>query len=255
MADRQHGETSFYVALPSDSSTQYFPENTLSGYTTKLPREIQLDGSWECGVSEVRYPLTFYNVEDEMIFIKAKGTFQHQIVRFSPGYYTTNDVLKKINPAISKFGGDIKIGGHSGKIRMTTGNYPLYMSQNLHDFLGHEFEPKPKNRVFERITTYNGKHVVDTHRGFDTLFIYCDTLTPRIVGDTNTALLVTLPNGSKRTFGDTVNSRFSKIRYFPVAKRRFHTIRIDIRTDIGTPVKFEGGKVFVELHFRKVINA
>ena len=49
----QHLEMSFYIALPSDSSVQYFPENKISGFTTKLPREIVLDGSWECGVTEV----------------------------------------------------------------------------------------------------------------------------------------------------------------------------------------------------------
>ena len=80
-------------------------------------------------------------------------------------------------------------------------------------------------------------------------------LAPRIIGDTNTSLLVTLPNESKQSsFGDTVTTRFTKIRYYPVAKRRFHTIRIDVLTDVGVPARFEGGKVFVEIHFRKVIN-
>ena len=71
----------------------------------------------------------------------------------------------------------------------------------------------------------------------------------------HSSLLITLPNGSKCVqFGDTVNTRFAKIRYYPVAKRRLNTIRIDVRTDVGTPAKFEGGKVFVEIHFRKAIS-
>ena len=74
----QPPETSFYIALPSDSSAQYFPENTLSGYTTKLPREIQLDGSWECGVAEVRYPLTFFNVSEDMTITKVYDVTPHQ---------------------------------------------------------------------------------------------------------------------------------------------------------------------------------
>ena len=49
----QQTETSFYIALPSDSSAQYFPENMLSGFSTKLPREIVLNGAWERGVAEV----------------------------------------------------------------------------------------------------------------------------------------------------------------------------------------------------------
>ena len=93
----QQPETSFYIALPSDSSIQYFPENMLLKFTTKIPHEIVLDGSWECGASEVRYPLTFFNVLDDMILTKAQGSTRQQTLRFLPGFYTTNDVIKKIN--------------------------------------------------------------------------------------------------------------------------------------------------------------
>ena len=153
---------------------------------------------------------------------------------------------------ISKDRSEIKIDSHSGKIKITTGTYPLHMSPALYAFLGRDFEPKSENGIFERLTTYKGLRVIDTRRSFDTLFIYCDTLAPRIVGDTNSSLLVTLPNGGKRVlFGDTVTTRFTKIRYYPVAKRRFHTIRIDVRTNVGIPVKFKGGKVFCRTSFSK----
>ena len=87
------------------------------------------------------------------------------------------------------------------------------------------------------------------------MFIYCDTLDTRVVGDTSASLLATLPNSHRHlAFGDVVTTSLSKIRYYPVAKRRCHTVRINIRTDIGEAVKFECGKVFVELHFRKIIS-
>ena len=267
MSTAQQPETSFYIALPSDSSVQYFPENTLSGYTTKLPREIVLNGNWECGVAEVRYPLTFYNVLDDMVVMKARnGDNMHAVtvdsfyaidavtnhLHISPGFYTKGEVIDKINAFISVEGGEVKTDKHTGKVNVTTGEQPLFMSPALYDFLGHRFLPENTNRVFERLLNYKGQRVVNTHRSFDTLFIYCDALAPRIVGDSNSSLLISLPNGGKRVeFGDTVNTRFTKIRYYPVAKRRLNTIRIDIRTDVGTPAKFEGGKVFVEIHFRK----
>ena len=138
---------------------------------------------------------------------------------------------------------------------MTSGIHPLYMSLALYDFLGHKFELENTNHVFERLSTYKGQCVLDTCRGFDMLFIYCDMLAPRIFSDTNTSLLVTLPNGKKPLlFCDTVTTRFTKIRNYPIAKRRFYTIRIDIRNNVGEPVDFEDGKVFVEIHFRKVIS-
>ena len=130
------------------------------------------------------------------------------------------------------------------------------MSQALYDFLGHKFEPKNLDHVFEKNKSYYGQRMIDAQCGFDIIIIYCNILEPRIFGDTSTSLLVTLENSSKHfLFGETVTTRFSKIRYYPVAKGQFYTIRIDIRTDVGEAVKFQGGKAFVELHFRKVINA
>ena len=48
--------------LPSNSSSKYFPNNTISNYTTKLPQTIELDGEWEVGLAEIMIPLYFDNV-------------------------------------------------------------------------------------------------------------------------------------------------------------------------------------------------
>ena len=52
----------FYVHLPSNSSSGYFPHNTISHYITKLPQTIELDGEWEVGLAEIFFPLYFDNV-------------------------------------------------------------------------------------------------------------------------------------------------------------------------------------------------
>jgi len=38
----------------------YYPENT--GFTTKLPDNIDLDGEWEVGLSEISVPSHVHNV-------------------------------------------------------------------------------------------------------------------------------------------------------------------------------------------------
>jgi len=48
----------FYLTLPSNSSVALFPDNTLSDYTSQLPRGFALVGSWEVAVSEIMYPNT-----------------------------------------------------------------------------------------------------------------------------------------------------------------------------------------------------
>ena len=54
----------FYLTLPSNSSMALFPENAMSDYTTKLPRDFALVGSWEVAVSEIMYPNTWNNILD-----------------------------------------------------------------------------------------------------------------------------------------------------------------------------------------------
>lgn len=48
--------THFYLTLPSNSSTEFFPENTLTKFTTRLQSAIELDGAWEVGLSELIFP-------------------------------------------------------------------------------------------------------------------------------------------------------------------------------------------------------
>lgn len=47
---------SFYVTLPSNSSLEYFPENKLNNFTTKLHSTLRLEGSYEVGLVEMSYP-------------------------------------------------------------------------------------------------------------------------------------------------------------------------------------------------------
>ena len=85
------------------------------------------------------------------------------------------------------------------------------------------------------------------------MFIYCDALDTRVIGDISASLLATLPNSHRHlVFVDVVTTRLTKIRYYPVAKRGFHTIRIDIRTVVGEAVGFEDGKVLLICIFEKL---
>ena len=90
----------------------------------------------------------------------------------------------------------------------------LFTSQALYNLFGHEFIPNDPNRIFDPRKTYTGIPVVYEHRGFDTIFIYCDMLDSRVVGDTTVSLLASVPNSNRRlSFGEVVTTRFPKIKY------------------------------------------
>ena len=47
----------FYVTLQSDSSSYYFPANTIADLRTKLATPLELKhGKWEVGLIEISYP-------------------------------------------------------------------------------------------------------------------------------------------------------------------------------------------------------
>ena len=50
------------MILPSNSSMQYFPENTTSSFITELLQTVELHGEWEVALSEIQFPCSFSHV-------------------------------------------------------------------------------------------------------------------------------------------------------------------------------------------------
>ena len=99
---------------------------------------------------------------------------------------------------------------------------------------------------------YKSRNAIDYQRVCHNIYVYCDLVEPRTVGDSQVSLLSVIPNPTGGSFGDTVVHRFENIRYFPLGKRRFDTIKIDVLSDYGQKIPFEDGKILIELHLRKV---
>ena len=54
--------TDFYLTLLSNASIKMYPDNTLAHDITDLPQCIDLSVEWECGLAEIQYPHTWYNI-------------------------------------------------------------------------------------------------------------------------------------------------------------------------------------------------
>ena len=91
----------FYLTLPSNSSMNYFPNNTLTHYTTKLPKIMDLHGTWEIGLAEIKYPHSWYNVKNKEAWLKVhfykESELQKHLVLLPDGYYSS---AKRIIKAI-----------------------------------------------------------------------------------------------------------------------------------------------------------
>src|SRR5688572_10976103 len=63
--------THFYLTLPSNSSQEFFPDNTLTEFTTKLPSTIGLTNEWEVGLAEITFPRSWYTIPKNGLTITA----------------------------------------------------------------------------------------------------------------------------------------------------------------------------------------
>jgi len=55
-------DNQFYITLKSNSSIDYFPNNTASKFKVKLANQINLEDRWEVAITEITYPHTWQNL-------------------------------------------------------------------------------------------------------------------------------------------------------------------------------------------------
>lgn len=250
----------FYVTLPSDSSAEYYPNNTVARFVTKLPERIRLEGDYEMGLAEIIYPHSWYNVDntDGRYWIAAVKVGEEAFpkVQLESGYYEDGFALvdglnracrRSFDDMDVKFSYGETIGRFSLSVHLS-GSRIFQMSDDLRHYMGFEL----KNLVFAADKQSFGtiaERAFDANRGLNLVYVYCDAASHAIVGDTKTPLLRVCNVAGKH--GDVVRHTYDRPHYVPVGRREFDTIEIGINNELGEPIPFEFGKSIVTLHFRR----
>lgn len=89
-------------------------------------------------------------------------------------------------------------------------------------------------------------------QGFTQLYVYCSLCEHRLVGDGSVQLLRILPVRNKPM--RDIYEEVTIPHYVPVANTVGDVIEINIRKDNGEKVAFNGGKVTLNVHLRKIRN-
>ena len=98
----------FYLTLPSNASADLHPENTLTHYITTLPQRIRLSGQWECGMVEIQYPHSWYNVRSDNASFAIATTNSRENYDISKGkieagyYHRPERMIAAINKTLKK---------------------------------------------------------------------------------------------------------------------------------------------------------
>ena len=243
----------FYLTLPSNSSSEFFPENTLTHFYTKLPHSIDLSGGqWEVGLAEIQYPHTWYNIqgEDGWVDFEIGDLTYHAVLR--AGYYPTPEILVKRMEVICT--SLLRKAAKCDSVEFLYDDITRKVTVGLKPDTRVEFSPLLKNILgFSQDHYEEGVHeaetVVDVRQGFYSLYVYCNVVEPHMVGNVLAPLLRIVPIRGRD--GDMITKTYENICYQPVQQKHFDTLEMVIRDDTGRHVSFERGTVVITLHFRQ----
>ena len=247
----------FYLTLPSNSSMNQYPDNHAGHYYSKLAQPIDLSGkSYEIGLAEIQYPNSYTNLKQN----EAGFVFQHNtseggnLIVIPEGLYSnTESLVNTMNTLIKQYETPTPRKGIRSKFfydqstrKVTLKLYNKEHRIHLNQFLG-DLLSLPKNEMVgpKRVVS---KNVVNIHPDTSSMYIYCDLVSHRPVGDMMVPLLRVIPRtGSEK---EVVYQIFEKPHYIPLAKRRFDTIEVLLNTDSGKTPSFSCGKSVITVHIR-----
>lgn len=268
----------FYIVLPSNSSSDYFPNNTTTNFKTHLPRALSLPGRWCVSLTDMQVPQTFLHVakEEERSFVEIHSTveerdplspdkvldvkhWQERSTVTAGIYNTIDDLVSAVNETRS-FRGHLKFtylpenGGYVEVKRIcgeTCALHDFKLSREISYMLGFT---NPLISLLRSGRKAIGDQPACLISGLpNLLFVYTDICEPYITGDAHTPLLnvVTVDVGNYM-FGKIETKTFTSPKYIPLLHTNFEVIEIDIRDAFGRPAPFEYGTCAVTLHFKKI---
>ena len=240
--------TDFYMTLPSNASMKVHPDNTLAHYITDLPQRTDLTGEWECGLAEIQYPHTWYNVtEEDVCFFLSENDATSRIpsTKLSSGYYNDPVTLmyhvnkglysmwtNKVQAQMSYSSFTQKMTLHMTPNTVFTIPYHSATAPMLGfrrsvvttppvvvatDAESTRVRPStssispPQHPSDDSYPFHNeADDVVNMTHGLDTIYVYTDVVESRIVGDSLAPLLRALTISGRHV--DTVSDRFTNIR-------------------------------------------
>jgi hypothetical protein len=205
-------------------------------------------------------------------------------------YRNLNELLKEIHAALITFGFESKFVFYYDDVRdlmfliIYDKDYSLYLSEDLaavfgfkanHEYtasaaeteestnqsqeasdleqladaLGPETE-RSRMSVFSP-TSFQSPISPDLSQGFTSLYVYCSLCEPRLVGDSLVRLLRVMPIRNVKKEKD-VSEEVRNPHYVRLANTDTDVVEVHISTDDGRPVAFKGGKVWMNLHLRRV---
>ncbi|GBM67938.1 hypothetical protein AVEN_4986-1 [Araneus ventricosus] len=198
--------------------------------------------------SKMQFPYTrpVKSIKDESFRVIAYKTFpttrkENKTATFlipSGMYENAKDLFKEFKFMSLRLSADSRVGLHVPRYTVVT------FGEKLKDLLGFS------QQTFDH-GDYKSEYVLELRAGITEVYVYCDIVSPSLVGDSLASILKIIPVANEHS--EQIVKNFSVPLYFRVKKQFFDVIEIEMRTSSGTPIKFIAGKTNLVLSFRKKI--
>jgi len=275
--------SSFTVSLPSNASTDLFPENKLSHFRVQLANRILLSpGLYEVGLSQISFVnniLTLNSKNNDHV-ISCKKDYDGKLVELPHIKYDTITQLVKIishllrAAFVEKTSPQVPGRENNNEGEDTDSDDGIKKKEDffLYDKSIHRvifYRPKfnaARNQydieISEKLASILGfeqtlfegrtKHLVadyapDLMAGAHNMFVYCNLIRPQYIGDKMGRLLRILPLTGDDAQSNNIN--FNPPYFYPLELNEIDTIEIKLCNEIGEPIHFQTGSVIVTLLF------
>ena len=245
----------------------YYPDNRAGHYFTKLPQDIALTGDYEVGLSEIQFSSTYLNIRvndcyftytaPEIDSEKNKPDYggpSTTTVTVPEGLYESNEFfIHTLNTLIHKEiglqeNGKSRLKFYYGKASKKC-SFTMYEKSSML-----RFNPNLKRVLGLTSDTFIdpgyrlAQYLMDLNEGFKSIYVYCDLVSARPVGDIMAPLLRIIPVSPEKY---VVHHIFEKPHYIPINRFQFNATEILLTTDTGKTISFTSGSTIVTLHFRR----
>lgn len=239
----------FYMTLPSNSSQYVYPDNNPGHFYTKLPQTYNLSG-YEVGLAEIQFPNTYSNVKEDM-WLAYKHDYDDALSSYilPAGLYDSpGTIIRELNLLLEN-------KKHRNKTKFTYNQ--ATRRTTLEVYSKEEIDLTPELASLLKLpgwwiagpSKYISTGDIDVHANSQSMFVYCDLVTHRQVGDVMVPLLRTIPTTDKS--GTIIYQIFEKPHYQRLSRGSFSTVEIHLSDDKGETPHFDGNvKTVVTLHLR-----
>lgn len=237
------------MTLPSNSSTDVYPDNSPGHFFTNLPQTYTLN-DYEVGLSEIQCPSTLSNLTSDMTIIyKHDYEDASQTYTLPAGLYDSpSTIVKELNKLIEnkKHRNKTKFVYNKSSRRTTLQVYKneiILLTPSVSNLL------QLPDYLIEGPATVTSGGDMEVSGNSVSMYVYCDLVSHRQVGDTMVPLLRTIPTTDKEA--SVIYKIFEKPHYLPLSRSTFSTIEVLLSNGRGETPHFAGDiKTVVTLHIR-----